>query len=158
MKSGTPKCEQRPRSGRTSPPAPLSHPLWADTRGAGADREQGEPSMGIPDGNKLGSSLTPSTVRATRTCPGHGGSPIIARPGGRSVPPAMCEVPRGAHKPLRLHVLWGMTNKGLQSFEKAEFLDDYPNQISESFEDGLSPLRGSILRGTGRSCNRLTSF
>lgn len=103
-------------------------------------------------------SLTPSTVRATRTCPGHGGSPIIARPGGRSVPPAMCEVPRGAHKPLKLHVLWGMTNKGLQSFEKAEFLDDYPNQISESFEDGLSPLRGSILRGTGRSCNRLTSF
>lgn len=158
MKSGAPKREQRPRSGRTFPPAPLSPPLWADTRGAGADREQAEPSMAIPDGNKLGSSLTPSAGRATRICPGHGGSPVTARPGGRSVPPAMCEVPVGAHKPLKLHVLWGVTNAGLQSFEKAGFLDDYLNQISESFEDGLSPLRGSILRGTGRSCNRLTSF
>lgn len=71
---------------------------------------------------------------------------------------AMCEVPIEAHKPSKLHVLRGMTNKGLQSFEKAEFLDNYPNQISESFEDGLSPLRGSVLQGTGRSCNCLTSF
>lgn len=69
-----------------------------------------------------------------------------------------CEVPIEAHKPLKLHVLWGMTNKGLQSSEKAEFLDDYPNQISESFEDGLSLLKGSILQGTLRSCNCLTSF
>lgn len=34
----------------------------------------------------------------------------------------MCEVPTEAHKPLRLDVLRGMTNKRLQSFEKAEFL------------------------------------
>lgn len=61
MKSETSKCEQCPHSGRTFPPASLSSPLWADTRGAGADREQAEPSMVIPDGNQLDSSLTLST-------------------------------------------------------------------------------------------------
>lgn len=70
---------------------------------------------------------------------------------------AMSEVPIEAHKPLKLHVLRGMSNTGLQSFEKAEFLDDYLNQISESFEDGLSLLRGSLLQGTVGSYNCLTS-
>lgn len=70
---------------------------------------------------------------------------------------AMSEVPIEAHKPLKLHVLQGTPNTGLQSFEKAEFLDNYLNQISESFEDGLSLLRGPLLQGTVRSYNCLTS-
>lgn len=84
--------------------------------------------------------------------------PLLPGQAGDQFHSAMCEEPTAAHEPLKLHVLWGMTNKGLQSFEKAAFFDDYLNQISESFEDGLSPLRGSVLRGTGRSCNCLTSF
>lgn len=108
----------------------------------------------IPDGNEMGSSLTSSPGRAAGICPGHGGSPIIARPDQFHV----AHVWSTYHEPLKLHVLWGMTNKGLQSFEKAEFFDNYPNQISEPFEDGLSALRGSVLWGTGRSCNCLTSF
>lgn len=159
MKSGTPKPELCPHWGSTCPPALLSSPLWADMRGAGADREQAEPSVVIPDGNKLDSFLShPAVAEPHGSAQGTVALPLLSGQAGDLFPSAMCEAPIGAHKPLKLHVLWGMTNKGLQSFEKAEIFDDYPNQIPESFEDGLLPLKGSVLRGTGRSCNCLTSF
>lgn len=115
---------------------------------------------GISDWNELDSPLTSDIGRRSPKLPrGWRHLPMTASTGGRTpLRAATCDVPIEARQPLKLRVLWGMPNKGLQSFQKAEFLGDYPNQISESFEDGLSLRRGSVLQGNERSCNCLTSF